>query len=168
MGRSQILDEEADKIGVEAGVAHGADLLPVGEDGDHCVSGVLDLQGRPHRGVGANLVIVAICANHAAVKADITGAERGDHSQVGGEEVLLHNAVLLMEQIEDVQLHLLADLVVFERQGAHQHVELLPFDAVFEGAGVLVLAQMGKQVGDTEHRLLLVVADLHRDCLPIF
>ena len=111
---------------------------------------------------------MAIGANHGAVEADVHGLEGGDKLQLGGNQIAFHNAVLLVEDVHDVQLEELLALAVGEGQAAGQHVHVLPGDGLAQGLGHLVLAQVGQDVGDGELGLALFLADAHGDFLAIF
>ena len=160
---AEVLDEVLEVGGVEAGVAVGADLLFVGQDGDDRVFGVFDLEVRHGGGVAADLVVMAVCGDERAVEADVAGLEGRDQFEFRGQEVLLDDAVLLVEEFQDVELHELGLLLTLEGQGADEDVQFLALDGVAEGALLLLTGQVRQQVGDDELRVALVLADVHGD-----
>ena len=162
-GGGDIRDEIFQEGGLHTGVALGADFLLVRQNGHGGIGGAVGLQNGGQGGISADTIVVAVAPDHAAVEAQIPGLEGGNRLQLGGEEIRLHHAVFFVEQLEDVQLHQLAALVVLEGAGAHQDIQILPLDHLGGGALHLFGAQMGQQVGDAEYRVafLLAYADLH-------
>ena len=160
---AEVLDEVLEVGGVEAGVAVGADLFLVGQDGDDSVLRGLHFEVRHGGGVAADLVIVAVGGDERAVEADVAGLEGRDQFEFGGQEVLLNNAVLLVEEFQDVELHELGLLLTLEGQGADEDVQFLALDGVAEGALLLLTGQVRQQVGDDELRVALVLADVDGD-----
>ena len=111
---------------------------------------------------------MAIAQNHGAVETHVAGGAGGHDLDLGGEEVLLLDVVLLLE---DVQEHLLDGLlggvlvVLIELDGtaAHDHVEDLGVDGVLGGLGHLLAREMDQQVGDGKDRVVGLVADIDVD-----
>ena len=116
-----------------------------------------------HRTPDTDSICSAIC--YARLKQMLTGREHipcragRNHGELCREEVALYQAILLMQQAEDIELDLLLDLLVRIGTGTHYHIELLTLDALREGLGHLILCQMGQQICYTEHRIAGVLAD---------
>ena len=119
------------------------------------------LQGQHgvQRREGAAPVVVAEGGDHAPVKAQLPGLGGGHHDQLRGEEVLLPDAILLMQELQHRQLHAVAALVLRQRNGAHQHVQILPGDAGGQRLLHLGLGEMDQQVRDNKHRIVVLFAD---------
>ena len=96
-------------------------------------SGRAQLEQGGQGGIGAHPVVVAVGADQGAVEADVHRPEGGDGAQLGGEEVLLHDAVLPVEQLQHRQLHPVAALVVPQGAAAHQDVQALRGDGLPQG-----------------------------------
>ena len=95
----EVVDEILEVGGVEAGVSVGADLLFVGEDRDGGVGRGLTLchvEVRDCGRIGADLIVMAVGADHAAVKADVHGLVCRDEFELGGLEIFFHDSVLLV------------------------------------------------------------------------
>ena len=111
---------------------------------------------------------MAIAQDHGAVEAHVAGRAGGHDLDLGGEEVLLLDVVLLLE---DIQEHLLDGLlggvlvVLVELDGAaaHDHVEDLGVDSVLGGLGHLLAREVDQQVGDGKDRVVRLVADVDVD-----
>ena len=105
LGVTQVAHKGVEGGGAHAGHTLGADLLLVGQ---HAHSGAGRGAQREQGGQGgeaAHPVVMAVGADEGAVEADIHGPEGGHGGQLGGDEVLLHNAVLLVQQVQNGQLH---------------------------------------------------------------
>ena len=111
---------------------------------------------------------MAIAQNHGAVEAHVAGGTGGHDLDLGGEEVLLLDVVLLLE---DVQEHLLDGLlggvlvvlVKLDGAAAHDHVEDLGVDGVLGGLGHLLAREVDQQVGDGKDRIVGLVTDVDVD-----
>ena len=80
----------------------------------------------------------------------------GHHLDLGAGEVPLGDAVLFVQQHQGVQLDGLLDVGILHSVGADEHVQLFGLDALAELAVVLLGTQMGQQIGDAEHGVILV------------
>ena len=160
---AEVLDEVLEVGGVEAGVAVGADLLFVGQDGDDRVFGVFDLEVRHGGGVAADLVVMAVSGDERAVEADVAGLEGRDHLEFRRQEVFFDDAVLLVQDLHDVELHEFRLFLALERQGADEDVQVLALDGIGQGAFLLLLREVRQEIGDDELRVALVLADVHGD-----
>ena len=166
--RHDLGDGVLEEAARHAGGTHGTDLLFVDDERDARALHVGDVDLGEHRGVGADAVVVAIAQDHGAVEAHVAGGAGGHDLNLGGEEVLLLDAVLLFE---DVQEHLLDGLlgsvlvVLIELDGAaaHDHVEDLGVDGVLGRLGHLLAREMDQQVGDGKDRVVGLVADVNVD-----
>ena len=90
--------------GQHTGHTFGADLLLIRKDTHGGALGGFRVKQASQLRIGAHPVIVTVAGDKAAVKADITGVSGGDSLQLSGDKVLLHHAVLLMQQGHDRQL----------------------------------------------------------------
>ena len=125
-GRRDIRDEIPQVGGLHAGVPLRPDLLLVGEDGHGREGRIPRLQDRGEGGIGADTVVVSVGADQAAVEAQVARLEGGDRLQLGGKEIRLGHAVFLMEDPQDVELDQLPFLIVAQRPGADEDIEVLP------------------------------------------
>ena len=121
---AQALHKVLERLTLHAGHALGADLFLVGKDADSRLGGMLHVEDGGKLGIGADAVVVAVAADEAAVKSEVAHIEAGDDLQLRGEEILLGNAVLLVEQAQHGELHALAALVGVGR-GADEEIETL-------------------------------------------
>ena len=144
---------------LHTGHAVGADLFLIGQHADGGVHGVLGLDLGQQCGVSIHAVIVTVGTDHGAVKAHIACLGSGHDFDLGAGEVALGDAVLLVQQDEGVQLDSLLDVLFLHGVRADEHVQLLALDALAELALVLLGTQMGQQVGDAEHGIVLVLTD---------
>ena len=111
---------------------------------------------------------MAIAQNHGAVETHVAGGAGGHDLDLGGEEVLLLDIVLFLE---DVQEHLLDGLlggvlvvlVKLDGAAAHDHVEDLGVDGVLGGLGHLLAREVDQQVGDGKDRVVGLVTDVDVD-----
>ena len=111
---------------------------------------------------------MAIAQNHGAVEAHVAGGAGGHDLDLGGEEVLLLDVVLLLEDIQEHLLDgllggVLVVLVKLDGTAAHDHVEDLGVDGVLGGLGHLLAREMDQQVGDGKDRIVRLVADIDVD-----
>ena len=145
--RHDLGDGVLEEAARHTGGTHGTDLLLVDDERDARALHVGHIDLGEHGGVGADAVVVAIAQNHGAVETHVAGGAGGHDLDLGGEEVLLLDVVLLLE---DVQEHLLDGLlggvlvVLIELDGtaAHDHVEDLGVDGVLGGLGHLLAREM--------------------------
>ena len=111
---------------------------------------------------------MAIAQNHGAVEAHVTGGAGGHDLDLGGEEVLLLDVVLLLEDIQEHLLDgllgsVLVVLVKLDGAAAHDHVEDLGVDGVLGGLGHLLAREVDQQVGDGKDRVVGLVTDVDVD-----
>ena len=106
---------------------------------------------------------MAVGADHGPVQTDVAGAHRRHRLQLSGGEVVLGEAVLLVEQLHHRQLHPVGILLVAAADGpaAQQQVQRLARDGLGQGLLALLRAQVGQQIGDDQTGILRVGADLH-------
>ena len=162
LGIAQALHEMFKVVALHTGNTHRANLFLVGKDADGGLFGHVQREQGFQLGVGADPVVVAVGAEQAAVKTRLPAASRGNHRQLGGEEVALHKAVLLVQQLHDVQLHEVR-AVALQRLGTEDHVQLLALDDLPRRLLHLIRRQMGQQVGDHQDGVALILADGNRD-----
>ena len=111
---------------------------------------------------------MAIAQNHGAVEAHVAGGAGGHDLDLGGEEVLLLDVVLLLEDIQEHLLDgllggVLVVLVKLDGAAAHDHVENLGIDGVLGRLGHLLAREVDQQVGDGKDRVVRLVADIDVD-----
>ena len=166
--RHDLGDGVLEEAARHTGGTHGADLLLVDDERDARALHVGHIDLGEHGGVGADAVVVAIAQNHGTVEAHVAGGAGGHDLDLGGEEVLLLDVVLLLE---DVQEHLLDGLlggvlvvlVKLDGTAAHDHVEDLGIDGVLGRLGHLLTREVDQQVGDGKDRVVCLVADVDVD-----
>ena len=150
------------------GHAQGADLLLVCQHADGRAAGRLgQVQQGLKAGVGADPVVLAVGTDHGPVQADVHGLGGGDSHQLGGEEVLLHHAVLLVENGHDRQLHPVSPRFLIKGTAADKEIQLLGGHDRPHGLLGLVPRQMGQQVAHGKLRVAGVLADAHGHGGPV-
>ena len=137
---AQVLHEHLEILALHAGDADGADLLLVGQHAHGRLDRGAEVQQRLEGGIGAYAVVMAVGGDEAAVEANLTRRACGDHGQLGGEEVLLRQAVLLVQEHEDGELHAVCALVVLQRAAAEQDAQVLARHALGQRLAHLLLA----------------------------
>ena len=107
---------------------------------------------------------MTVGGDEAAVKAHITGAVSGDSLQLGGDEVLLHDAVGVVEVLQHAQLEAALLLLVGDRLAAYEDIEALAGDGLAQGLLGLLTTQVGQQVVDDKLgvRGLIAHMEFHR------
>ena len=80
--------------------------------------------------------------NEAAVKADVARLAGGDDFELGGDEVLLRNAVLRVQILKNAELETVGAVLVFKRLSAEQHVQALARDGLVERLFALLAAKV--------------------------
>ena len=138
--------------------AHGTDLLLVCQDADGGVLGGGQSQHGLQLCIGADPVVMTVGAQQAPVQANLPALSGGDNRQLGSAEIILHKAVLLVQQAHDVQLHQVAALAL-QRLGAQDHIQLLTGNALGQSLLHLVGGQVDQQVGDHQDGIVLILAD---------
>ena len=85
---------------LHTGHAIGADLFLIGEDADAGLFRILNIEYRLQLGIGADSVVMAVSADHRAVKADFGHIIGGDSNQLCGEEILFLHVIILFQKID--------------------------------------------------------------------
>ena len=160
-----------EESGLHAGRADAADLFLVDKQAAGGVLGRAGLQDGFQGGEGADAVIMSVGSDHAAVKAAVAGGPGGNDLELGGEEIILIDAVGILQQAEEILpdgiLGLLGLFAFFriraQRAAAHQHVEALAFDDDAALLGQLVRGKVDEQVGDAEDRIRRILTDHDRN-----
>ena len=143
MGVAQVADKGIKGCGFHAADAGRADLLLVRQHADGGLTrGAQGQEGR-QAGEAAHPVIVAVGADQGAVEADVGGLEGGHHLQLGGDEILLHDVVLLVQVVHDGQLYPVGALVVLKGAAADKQVQAFAGDGLAQGLLGLLHAQVG-------------------------
>ena len=150
-------------VALHTGDAFRADLFLVGEDADGGLFGLVEREERGEFCKSADAVVMAVGADQAAVESNVTGVRRGDSFQLGGDEVLLGDAVFLVQQTQDFDLDAVRAVVIAERAGANEDIERFGRDGLIEGLFALFAAKVREQIVDDELGVLGVVADLDVD-----
>ena len=164
---AQVLHEGVEEGGLHTGDAHGADLLLVGQHAHGGLFGNVDVKQALQCGIAAHPVVVSVGADEAAVQAQIRGVEGGDHLQLGGGEVILADAVFLVEQVQHPQLHAVGVAVLTQGAAAHENVQILTGNGLAEGLFALLRTQVGQQVGNHELGLVALAQNhLHHGAVP--
>ena len=164
----QICHKIVEEFRGQARVAHTADLFFIRQHCDGGILGSLALEDSLQRGIGAHAVIVAISADHAAVKADIYRFESRHEFQLGRDQVALYDTILLMQDVHDIQLEQLLPFSVGQRQAAHQHIQILTHNGLAQFLAHLVLAQVGQDICNAELRIFGLLSYVHRHFAAVF
>ncbi len=119
-------------------------------------------------GIGADPVVMAVSAQEAPVQAHLPALAGGDDGELGREEVLFDDAVGLVEQVQNGQLHPVCAVVIGQRNGAHDDVQLLTGDALGQRLLHLITGQVNQQVRHAQHRVGVFFANGDGDDLAVF
>ena len=106
---------------------------------------------------------MTVGGDEAAVEADVARLAGGHDLQLGGDEVLLHDAVFLIEELEDVELEAIRAVLSRERTAADEQVQALAGNGLVERLFALLAAEVRQQIVDDELRVALVRADVDGD-----
>ena len=160
--RRDIRNEIPQVSGLHAGVSLRTDLLLIGEDRHGRERRILRLQDGGEGGIGADPIVVTVGADQAAVEAQVPRLEGRYGFELSGKEVRLGHAVFFMKDPQNVELDELAFVVIAQRPGANEDVEVLALDHFGGLAGHLLGREVGQQVGYAEHGIVRVLADADR------
>ena len=94
---------------------------------------------------------MAVGGDEAAVEAHVSCRSCGNHGQLGGEEIVLADAVFFVEQAQNSELDAVSALVVLQRLAAQQHPEVFAGNALSQRLLHLVAGQMDQQVRNAEN-----------------
>ena len=156
---AEVGHERLERLRLHTGYAVGAGLLLVGENAHgRALRRALEIKDRAQLGIGAHTVVLPVGADHAAVKADVARRERRHGGELRRQEVLLRNAVFIMQQREHGELHTVAALTGI-RHAADDDIECLAGDALLHGLAQLILAKVRQEVCDDKLRLIRLAAD---------
>ena len=159
----KITQEMEHKIAHKAGGAVGAHFFLVCQNAYRSVFRFLHPQLRLQRGIGAHTVIVAVRADHTAVKAHIRRLDGRNGLQLRAGKITFGDAVFLVQERQRIQLDALFQLFVRIRQRADHDIQLLAPQTVRQRAFILLCAQVRQQVRHAKHRVsrFLAQADFH-------
>ena len=151
------------KIAHKAGGAVGAHFFLVCQNAYRSVFRLFHTQLRLQRGIGAHTVIVAVRADHTAVKAHIRRLDGRNGLQLRAGKITFGDAVFLVQERQRIQLDALFQLFVRIRQRADHDIQLLAPQTVRQRAFILLCAQVRQQVRHAKHRVsrFLAQADFH-------
>ena len=93
---------------------------------------------------------MAVGGDETAVEAHVSGRPRGNHGQLGREEIVLADAVFFVEQAQYGKLDAVSTFVVLQRLAAKQHPEVFAGDALGQCLLHLVAGQVDQQVRNAE------------------
>ena len=156
-------DQVGQQLGLHTRVALGADLLLVGQNDHGGVDGIVGAKQSGDGGVGADAVVVAVGTDQGAVQTHVSCLAGGYGGEIGGQEILLGDAVLLMEQSQHVEADGVAALTAGVGTGAHQEVQPLGGNGGAQRLGGLILGQMGEQIVDVDHGIGGILTDADVD-----
>ena len=89
---------------------------------------VVGLKDRRGDGIGADPVVVTVGADKRAVKSDVARLERGNRRDLRADEIVLFDAVLLVQDRQNVQFDLVGYVLVGKRDPADKQIEFLAGD----------------------------------------
>ena len=107
---------------------------------------------------------MAVSAYHGAVKSDFAHVVCRDGNELRGEEILLGNAVHIVEKAHNCKLYAILALVCV-RSAADEDIESLAGDTLGHGLFHLVGCKMRQKVSDDKARLARLTADRKLDGL---
>ena len=163
----QVLQIVQHEIGIQAGVAVRTDFFFICQNRNSGVVRCFGINFRSQRGISANLVILAVGTDQAAVQAHVLRLGCGNKFNFRTHKIMLGNAVHFVEQSQRVQLNgiLYAFFFAFvnKRQAADNNVQLLALNAFAQLALVLLSTKMRQQISYAENRVagIFAHADLH-------
>ena len=109
---------------------------------------------------------MSVGADKAAVKADIARRECRDAAELCREEILLCDAVCLMEILHDGELDLVRRIVVrLRRLRTDENVHLFRRNTLHHALLHLISCKMDEQVGDDKQRIIRLVTNADRNGL---
>ena len=85
---------------------------------------------------------MAVGRDEAAVKADVARLAGRHDLELGGDEVLLRDAVLRVQILENAELEAVGAVLVLKRLAAEQHVQALARDGLIERLFALLAAKV--------------------------
>ena len=106
---------------------------------------------------------MAVGADHGAVQADLRGLHRRHRFQFSRGEIILRDAVLLVQKLHHSQLHPVGAFIVSDGLAAQQQIQLFAHDSLSQRLLALLLTQMGQQVRDDQLGIAFIAADVHCD-----
>ena len=155
---AEILHERLKGVALHAGNAHRADLFLVGENAHGGALRHFGVENGFELGIGAHAVVLTVAADERAVHADVARLKTRHDLQLGGEEVLLRDAVAVVQKRHDREHHALAALPGVGN-AAGENVQILARNDVRAVLGHLILRKMRQQVGDREFGIVRILAD---------
>ena len=139
---AHVAHEPLKRLRQHTGHALGADLLLVREDADRGLLRGHSVKNTCKLCIRADAVVVTVGRDEAAVKADVARLAGGDDFELGGDEVLLRNAVLRVQILENAELETVGAVLIFKRLSAEQHVQALARDGLVERLFALLAAKV--------------------------
>ena len=159
------------EIRIQAGVAVGTDFLFICQNRNSGVVRRFGIDFRSQCGISANLVILTVGTNQAAVQTYILRFGCGNKFNFRTHKIMLGNAVHFVEQSKGVQFHSILNAFFFafvnKRQAADNNIQLLALNAFAQLALVLLSAKMGQQIGYAENRVAGIFAHAYLHQLTV-
>ena len=131
-------------MALHAGNADGTDFFIVSQNANSSLGRGINGEQSLQLGVSTHAVVMAVSADQAAVKANLTAAAGRDDNQFCGLEVGLDQAVLFVQPLHDVQLYQIGTLAL-DGFGTQNDVQLLTGDALCQSLLHLVSCQVGQR-----------------------
>ena len=103
---------------------------------------------------------MSISANHAAVKANFLDWECRNGFQFCGNKIRFCNAILFIQDVQQVQLDSFAFFGFLERHRTNQNIQFFPPNQANRWTFHLFGCQMRQQVGYTKYRIAFSFADV--------
>ncbi len=111
---------------------------------------------------------MAVGAQKAPVQTHLPALAGGGDGKLGRDEVLFHDAVGFVEQVQDGQLHPVGAIVIGHGNGAQNNIQLLASDALSQGLLHLVARQVNEQVRHAQHGIGVLFTHGDGDDLAVF
>ena len=162
-GVHELCEDVLEEVRLHARGADAADLFLVDEQAARgALARSIALKHGHEARVGADAVVLAVGEDHAAVEAEVARATGRHEDELSREEVLLLDAVLLLDELQDASLDRFL-LAVLERVVADEDVEVFALDDLGGVLLHLLLREVDQQVRHAEDRVAFCLADADFD-----
>ena len=156
---SQISQEVFQESGVHTGVTVRTNFFFISEDNNRSPFWVGVCDFSCHFSVGANTVVMTICADHASVKTEVSCFESWNNAQFSAQEVSFSDAVFFVEDLHQVQFNLFRSFLIFKLSGTDQNIHGFALECFCQSLSSLFGCQMWQQVGYAENRIVFIFTD---------